>query len=307
MATGIDFPFDVRHELDPQRAHNRESLVWVVTDPEQHFGLVGYTWVDAHGIAGSAGIAFGSAFGDPVFHRVDGLAVPASDDFAAWTAGPLTAEHAGPQRAAQVRYDSPDLALDFAFEPFGDPYAYTSHPDPFPRYFADERLEQGGRVSGTARVGDRELVLDAFGHRDHSWGARDWGSVLHYKWLNFLADGISVHVQDVQGLGRSDVRGYVHKDGTTAAIVRSSFSYGFDAAFVHRDLVVTFEDDEGRTTRAAVTRADPGDDFTYPIDPRLTLVDVIGHAEVDGVPGAAYVEMAWPPGYVEHGRAVRQG
>lgn len=298
--------FDQRHELDAARAHNREALVWVISDARQRFGLVGYTWVDAHGVAGAAGIAFGSAFGAPVFHRVDGIPVGWSADFSSWSAGPITVRHEGAERAAQITYVSDDLTLDFAFTPMGEPYAYSSHPDPFPRYFADERLEQGGEVRGTATVAGLELSLDGcFGHRDHSWGARDWGSTLHYKWLNFLADGASVHVMDVQGIGRSDVRGYVFKDGVTSEIVRARFTYDLDAAMVHRDLLVEMEDAAGRTTRAAMQ--EPGDDFEYPIDPRLTLIDVIGRATIDDGDAVAYVEMAWPPEYLEHGKAVRAG
>ncbi|WP_372788141.1 hypothetical protein, partial [Paraconexibacter sp.] len=127
----------------------------------------------------------------------------------------------------------------------------------------------------------------------------------HYKWFNFLADGISVHVMDVQGLGRSDVRGYVFKDGVTSQIVQTRFSYDFDEAMVHRGLVVEIEDEAGRRTRAAMEER--GDDFQYPIDPRLTLIDVIGRASVDGAEAVAYVEMAWPPEYIAHGKAVRGG
>lgn len=53
-------------------------------------------------------------------------------------------------------------------------------------------------------------------HRDHSWGARSWAATLHYKWANFLADDVLVHVMDLHGYGRTNVRGYVHQAGRTA-------------------------------------------------------------------------------------------
>ena len=97
--------------------------------------------------------------------------------------------------------------MDFSFTAANVPYAFSSHPQPFPRYFADDRFEQGGRARGTARLDGEEISFEGFCHRDHSWGARVWPAVSHYKWINFLADDLSVHVMELQGYGRSDVRG----------------------------------------------------------------------------------------------------
>jgi hypothetical protein len=300
----LDIKFDDRHELDPERAHNRESLVWVLTLPEERVGAVAYTWVDAHGAAGAAAIAFGAHLAEPVFERVDGVPVETSRSFAHWRVAGMEITHDGPGREAHIAYQGRRMRLTMDFSPVGAPYRYSSHADPFPSYFADERLEQGGTTRGTLVLDGRDIAFEAFCHRDHSWGARDWGSTLHYKWLNFLAPDTSVHVMDLHGLGRSDVRGYVHKDGETAEIIAAAFDYDLDADFVHRRLAVELHDASGRTTRAAVR--DASADITYPIDSRLTLIDVVGPAEIDGGDAAAYVEMAWPHEYLAHGIEVRR-
>ena len=51
------------------------------------------------------------------------------------------------------------MRLTMDFSPVGVPYAYSSHADPFPSYFADERLEQGGTARGTLVVDGRQIAF----------------------------------------------------------------------------------------------------------------------------------------------------
>jgi hypothetical protein len=193
--------------------------------------------------------------------------------------------------------------MDFSFEAIHPPYAYSSHAEPFPRYFADDRYEQGGRAWGTARLDGEEVTFDGFCHRDHSWGARSWGGTLHYKWINFLSEGTSVHVMDLHGFGRTTARGYVHKDGRTAQIVESVFDYDLDDDFYHRRFAGRFVDDAGRSTEVRLLESTA--EIDYPISPRLTLFDIVGPSTIDGAPAVAYAEMAWPPDYLAANVAER--
>jgi hypothetical protein len=288
---------DGRHVLDPDRAFMRESLVWVIPLAAEGLGLVAYTWVDAFGKAGVAGIAFGPRLGSPVFERVDDVPVPDEMGFDDWKAGPIQVALREPLRSSHIGYAGTRLAMDFTFTAGHPPYAYSSHPEPFPSYFADDRFEQGGRAQGSVTLEGEVLEFDAFCHRDHSWGARSWAATLHYKWFNFLADDVSVHVMDLHGYGRTSVRGYVHKAGHTAEIVAAAFDYDLDADFFHRRLDVRLTDDAGRET--TVRMAEPTAELAYPISPRLALYDIVGPAEIDGGPGVGYAEMAWPPDYID--------
>lgn len=296
---------DARHVLDPSRNFMREALVWVVPLAAEGLGLVAYTWVDAHGMAGTAGIAFGPRLSEPVFERFDDVPVPAEMGFDAWRAGPMAFSQLEPLVSQRIDYAGARLEMSFVFSAMHPTYAYTSHPEPFPRFYADDRLEQGGRAVGTVRIDGEEIAFDAPAHRDHSFGARSWSGTLHYKWINFLGDDTSVHVMDLHGYGDRWIRGYVHRDGRTAEVVDARFDYELDEEFVHRDLVLRLTDDSGRSTTARLTR--PTAELAYPISPRLRLVDVVGDGEVEGVPAAVYAEMAWPPDYVtanrEEGRA----
>lgn len=297
--TALDPACDARHRLDPARPHARESLVWVLAIPEEQLGGFAYTWVDAHGKAGAAGVAFGPRLDEPIFEMHDGIDVGLEMPFTDWTVGPVRVAHTEPLRTAEVSYTGDRLAIDLAFEGFHVPYTYASHADGFPSFFADDRYEQGGRARGTMRVDGDEIAVDAYCHRDHSWGARDWGAVTHYKWWNFLAQDASINVMDLQAYGHQTIRGHVHKEGVTAEIREASFSYEFDDRFVHHDLRLELLDSEGRTT-IATGGSDRSQhaDIVYPINPRLTLVDIIGTAEIDGAPGVTYSELSWAPEYI---------
>lgn len=297
----LDATYDERHVLDPERPHNRESLVWVLALPELELGAFAYTWVDAAGDAGTAGVVFGPRLDEPIFELHDGIAVPGEMRFADWQVGPIRTAHTEPLHTAEVAFSGEAVSMDFTFQALHEPYAYATHADGFPSFFADERYEQGGRARGTLRVRGEEVAFDGFCHRDHSWGARDWGAVGHYKWINFLAGEDSINVMDLQAYGQRTVRGYVHVGGQTAEIVAARFDYGFDGGFFHHDVRAELDDSLGRTTTARMLSSSA--QIQYPINPRLTLVDVIGAAEIDGRAGVTYAEMAWPPDYLADRRS----
>ena len=296
----LDATADERHDLDPTRPHNRESLVWVVPLPEQELGVVAYTWVGGDDKAGALGLVFGPRLAEPVFERVDGIDVPRDRPFTDWEAGPFRSAHTEPLRKAEIAYAGQDVQMDFTFEAMHEPYGYATHAEGFPSFYADERYEQGGRARGTLTLHGEEIAFDAFCHRDHSWGARDWAAVTHYKWIDFLTPSASINVMDLQAYGRTWIRGYVFKDDTTAEILDARFEYDFDEDFFHHQLRVEFEDSAGRTTTAVMDRGPAGfARLQYPIHPRLQLLDIIGTAEIDGEAGVTYAEMAWPPEYID--------
>ncbi|MCH2171444.1 hypothetical protein MK489_11720 [Myxococcota bacterium] len=65
--------------------------------------------------------------------------------------------------------DAGDVAVDLTFEAICEP-----------NYLAGGHLDQPGRYTGTLRLGDETIPVDAFGMRDRSWGVRSqFGSGLH--------------------------------------------------------------------------------------------------------------------------------
>jgi hypothetical protein len=112
------------------------------------------------------------------------------------------------------------------------------------------------------RVGDRVIEIDSLGQRDHSWGTRDWGAAVHWKWWNVLAaPDMALHVMEIQAFGQTTVHGYVHKDGSTASVIALESDYELDDRFMHTSINAVFHDDEGRATTVRTTR---GADLEWP-------------------------------------------
>ena len=113
-------------------------------------------------------------------------------------ADPMAAAGDGPGEAVPV-------ALDLTWDAVGEPYHYE----------VTTRYEVSCRVRGTLRVGDEELVIDAPGQRDHSWGVRDWWAFGWCWSAGALDDGSAFHVADIRFAGGSAGFGYVLAPGGT--------------------------------------------------------------------------------------------
>jgi hypothetical protein len=71
------------------------------------------------------------------------------------------------------------LQLDFAA--FADPIAFSQNSGTVT--LGAGHYESMGRVHGQLTVGDREVEVSAFAFKDHSWGARDYGTLPAYRWV----------------------------------------------------------------------------------------------------------------------------
>lgn len=293
---------DARHELVDQ-PNARESLAFVVGIAEAQCAFIAYTWVNAESKAGSALAVFGPGVGDePVFEHADGIPVPADQGFDDWRAGAITVRHGEPLKQASIAFAGEHASVDYTFEGMHDAYNYGQHPSGCPWYLADDRFEQSGRVKGTLTIGDRVVEFDQTGHRDHSWGTRNWGAIQHWKWIwAQTPEGSAVHILESFGLGVREVHGYVHKDGVIAEVVGlkdATFDIGPD--LFHKDYAATLVDNEGRETTMTYR---PHSRFAFPVSPEATMHEVSMIATIDGVEGPGHVEMGWPNDYLKRAQA----
>ncbi|MGF7150228.1 hypothetical protein FHS96_003886 [Sphingomonas zeicaulis] len=139
--------------------------------------------------------------------------------------------HMGWGNALRVELDSLQIAADFAdctatlrFEDFHPRYDYMAlvKGPPMPDGTA-HHFEVAGRMTGTVRLGDREIVVDALGYRDRSWGPRSWGSLRSTRWWpSVFGPDLSAHVLAVVTEGGQYLKfGYILRDGVPLAIVDS--------------------------------------------------------------------------------------
>jgi hypothetical protein len=108
-----------------------------------------------------------------------------------------------------------------------EPFAY--HMDGSGATVATGHYETHGRVTGTVSVGERQVPVEAAGFQDHSWGPRDYGSVLAHRWLwAYLGEDLLASVFSLIGeRGRADF-GYVHDAGTFHAVRQARFNARID-------------------------------------------------------------------------------
>jgi hypothetical protein len=89
----------------------------------------------------------------------------------------------------------------------------------------DHHLEQSGRFVGRVRLPGREIALDAWGSRDHSWGQRDWDS-LDYSRLFVARFGDDLALQAVSLAVRGEVveGGFLWRNGRAEKVARILYS-----------------------------------------------------------------------------------
>ena len=191
---------DGRHALRAQPLA-RESIPYLLNLPEHGTALFTYTWVNAASEAGAILAIFGPGVGEqPIVDALPDRPVPADANFDDWRLGSfhlaqdLTFNHA----RLHWKTDKAELSMDFdAIHP---PYAYGRDARGCMRYAADDRIEQSGRARGSLKLGARTIGFDTTGHRDHSWGTRDWHAAQHWKWVQAQAGpDVAVHFWIVAG------------------------------------------------------------------------------------------------------------
>lgn len=293
---------DRRHELR-DTALERESLIFVVFVPEQDLGVIAYTWVDGESKAGSMGLVFGRDNERITQFHTEGIEMPRDADFDDWTVGPLTVRHGAAHKYAHVTFEHDGVALDYHFEATTPPFTYHDNADGCPAWLADNRLEQSGLAKGSITIGDRRVEFDTTGHRDHSWGRRDWTAIHQYRWVNIQADAdIAINFLEGAALDQHYQLGYVDRDGRQSPICSISIDIERDLEhYSYTSAHFTLTDELGRITEIT---ADHRDALAVWPAGGLQSHDAGGPCIVAGQPGRIHIEEGWRPDFVAQQKAM---
>jgi hypothetical protein len=302
--TGVDPVHDLRHRpVDGGRM--RDSLFWQTVLPEARLALQVYVFVTGTGAAGY-NVAVWGRDGVVALERGGGR-VPTEMDFDEFTVGGITVHNDGALRSSRVSVRGDSLTVDLDFEALHDAFTFRDNPDGLPSWFADDRVEQTGRVSGSVTVDGVAQELGPLGHRDHSWGVRDWRAPQHWKW--FVAYAPAGGVLDAQGWtavngwiwqarGDQGVAGYVTRDGRVVPLARIEQRTDYTDTMEQRRLVATLHDVEGGTTRVEL---DVFGILPLPDERSGTMIlEGAATATIDGVPAIGQFEAEWPLDYFAH-------
>jgi hypothetical protein len=223
---------DLRHELgsDPDA---RESLVWNVLLPDAERYAIGYVTLKPSMESTRLLVIFGPD-GDPVIEiaadrpfegeDLDDFAIARMHISQPVRSQAMTVEYAGEQAGLRYRFDAVHAPFDFARNADGcAPVAATN------------RFEQAGRITGTLSSDGEDIDFATTGHRDHSWGVRDYGSIQHWKWISAQAGpDTAIHAMHTWFQGRQYTNGYVFRDGELSPIVELRVQTEYDAEMMQR-------------------------------------------------------------------------
>lgn len=290
MPTASD---DLRHPLRPG-PFARESLFYSLLLPDEGLMVFVYTWVGATGAAGHLVVAVTGEDDRRAISAMDGLDVGEAD-FDDWTVGGLHLRHTELLKTACIDFTSDELRLDLEYSALHDAFSYRDNADGCPSCIADDRFELSCRVRGTVEVDGRTIEVDTTGHRDHSWGTRDWDVVQDWKWISGQAqDGTAFNVMRLHAGGDDYVCGYVLRDGVVVPAVDVRAAVDYDARWwqEHGEIVVVGQD--GRTTTIEVDRYAM---FCFEAGERTVLHEAACTGTVDGVAALVHFECGWDKHY----------
>jgi hypothetical protein len=289
---------DLRHRAPPGN-RMRDSLFWEVILSDEEIGMQIYLYLTGSGRAGYNVVVWGADPEPLALHLASGH-LAEGDDLADLTFKGLRLQQPDPLHSCVVTYQSDDVALEFDFQAIHEAFSYRSNPDGIPQWFAENRMEQTGRVRGSLRIGSRCIPLDRMGHRDHSWGLRDWGTPQHWKWfVAYTPRGVAVNGWIWIAKGEWGFGGYVARDGVATAIERIDHHADYDAEMRQQRLSATVIDVTGARTEVIMVAFGVVELPTH--DPLQTVIrEAACHATIDGEVGAGQFETHWVGSYLEH-------
>jgi hypothetical protein len=294
----IDPRDDLRHRPAPGQ-RMRDSLFWEVVAPEEQIGMQVYLYLTDRGRAGYNVVVWGPGAEPLVLHLGSGQ-IPDSADLEHLEFEALSLRQYEPLHACTLAYRRDDVAIELDFRGIHDAFSYHDNPDGLPPWFAENRMEQTGHVRGSIQMGGRRIELDRIGHRDHSWGVRDWGVPQHWKWfVAYTPGGVAVNGWIWIARGEWGFGGYICRDGVAIPVRTIDHHADYDDRMRQRHLSATLIDVDGGRTNLTLDAFGLVELPTH--DPLETVIrEAACRATIDGEHGAGQFETHWVGSYLQY-------
>jgi hypothetical protein len=284
---------DLRHALTPG-PHARESLFYSLLLPDEQLIVFTYTWVGHDNRAGHLFVVAGECNERHAISAVDGVDI-GERDFDDWEVGGMRLAHVDLLHRAELAVELDGASFHATYEGMHAAFSYLDNADGCPSFLADDRFEQSCRVRGTLSLNGREIGFDTTGHRDHSWGTRDWDTFQDWKWISAQAGPeLGVNLLLMHARGQTTCHGYVFRDGLLAPIVGARVHAGFDDRFWQTGGEAEIVDDRGRRTSVRMERFAL---FSFEAGERTVLNESGCAGEIDGTPALVHFECGWDRAY----------
>jgi hypothetical protein len=290
---------DLLHdEVSASGPYARESLLLTAPIPDEELLVFLYLWREGGSKWGRFLFVGGPDMHEPLFvsHATDGEY--SGDDLRDFTVAGLHWRQPEPLTTAEVSFSGEGLELSVRFEGIHEPFSWHDNADGCPDWVAHNRFEQSGLTRGSLTLGERRVEFSGAGHRDHSWGSRNWFMLQHWKWMNAATpDGsTSLHAMIMFVKGQILVNGYLNMDGMLAPIVSAEATADLDEEMIHRAVSGRFVDEQGREMRLESSYAAG---WSMPIQ-HLLLNEIGMTGTLNGQPAVVHVELGWPAEYVRN-------
>ena len=290
---------DLRHRPLPG-GKMRDSLFWEMIMPDEKLGFQAYLYLAGTGQAGFNFVVWGEDK-EPYVLDLGHGEVADSMDFDNFSLSGLSLTQPDLRKTAVLKYESDNLKLEYNFTAIHDAFSYRQNPTGLPEWFALNRFEQTGRVTGFLEFGDRRIEWDRIGHRDHSWGTRKWGVPHHWKWLiAYTPDGLHiVNAWIYIAKGEMGVAGYVVKDGEVLPIDTIKHHASYDDDMGQRQVEAAITDTRGGVTHLQMERFGL---VRLPTNDKMDtmIMEAACTATIDGHAAAGQFETHWPKSYVNY-------
>lgn len=116
-----------------------------------------------------------------------------------------------------------------------------------------EHYEQAGRVTGVMKIDGVEHPVEGRGHRDHSWGVRDWSAPRAWTWLTSqFGDELAFNLSRVAIKSVDIFNGFVCRDGKNYPVRRAELRTEFEEdGTTQKSLAFSLEDTSGKVIEVA--------------------------------------------------------
>jgi hypothetical protein len=112
---------------------------------------------------------------------------------------------------------------------------------------ASEHYEQVGTWNGTVKIEGRTIAFEGSGHRDHSWGDRDWKAPSKWTWLTSQFDGtLGFNLSRVVINSMDVFNGFISRGGHNYTLRRARLDTEFEAdRLTQKRVFLRLEDSDG--------------------------------------------------------------
>jgi hypothetical protein len=179
MASEVN-DFDEQFHDPTSAPHWKESYYFQLYDPEVK--LAAFFYIAAYPNIPKRDYLVALLVEDNVDIYLNTLPIPGKLD--ALNDGKLRFETIDPNELWKIHFDDGKRFARLDFAGRFNPFAYDPNQAYRKGVLEQEHYEQGCFVEGTIRLANNlEYQINCYGHRDHSWGIRDYSAIDEWNWV----------------------------------------------------------------------------------------------------------------------------